>query len=323
MKDWKYRSLAQRFVSDYKLSIPIINEEIFNYHLGKYEEKYKSLTKWNNLLTLINERFDSDFNKFLNDYYEIRDNIITTVMNSEAFKTFNTMSLDGYNINDKVSITSNNIYNQSNVGETFISIDLKKANFQILRKVNKEIVCNTDTYEDLIGKFTDIDYIKESKYTRQVIFGKLNPKRHIKLEKYYTYLMYKFLEKYADEHGWTIISLNNDEIVYKTPNAYCEIDKIEEQIKKQLDLTVNVELFRLKGYTFSSIDSNHHKVDFYVKNNLINGNETMVSVPLPYYSLIYSLYNGIEPHTLDYHFNYEGYDCVFNENFKIEDITNA
>lgn len=322
MKDWKYKPLAQRFVSDYKLPIPIINEKIFIYHLAKYEEKYKSLTKWYNLLSLINEHFDGDFNKFLNDYYEIRDNIITSVMNSKAFVTFNTMPLDGYNINDKVSITSNNIYNQSNVGQTFISIDLKKANFQILRKINKEIVYNTDTYEDFIGKFTDIDYIKESKYTRQVIFGKLNPKRHIKLEKYYTYLMYKFLEKYANEHGWTIISLNNDEIVYKTANAYCETDRIQEQIKKQLDLVVHVELFRLKGYTFSTVDSNHHKVDFYVKKNLINGDETMASVPLPYHSLIYSLYNGNEPHTLDYHFNYEGYDCVFNEKFKIEEIIN-
>lgn len=322
MKDWKYKSLAQRFVSDYKLPIPIINEEIFNYHLEKYEYKYKSLTKWNNLLTLINERFEGDYNKFLDEYYEIRDNIITNVMDNEAFKSFNTMSLDSYNIVDRDNITSNNIYNQSNVGKKFISIDLKRANFQILRKVNKEIVYNAETYEDFIGKFTDIDYIKESKYTRQVIFGKLNPKRHIRLEKYYTYLMYKFLESYANEHGWEIVSLNNDEIVYKTMNSYCETDYIKDMIKKRLDLIVHVELFSLSGYTFSAVDSEHHKVDFYIKKNLITGVETMVSVPLPYHSLIYSLYNITEPNPLDYHFNYEGYDCVFNEKFKIEEITN-
>lgn len=320
MKEWKYKPLAQRFVSDYKLPIPIITEGIFEFHLKKYEDGYKSLTKWNNLLKLIDERFDGNFNKFLDDYYQVRDNIIMAVLDNEAFKKFNTMSIDGYNFKNEESITSNNIYNQSNVGKKFISIDLKKANFQILRKVDKDIVFGTDTYEDFIGKFTDLDYVKESKYSRQVIFGKMNPKRHIKVEKYYAYLMYKLLETYAKSHEWKIVSLNSDEIVYETPNAYCESNYIAETIKEKLGLTVHVDLFVLKGFTFSTKDSVHHKVDFYVKKNLITGEEKMVSVPLPYHSLIYSLYNDEIPSELDYHFNYEGYDCIFNEEFEIKEI---
>jgi len=323
MKEWKYKPLTQRFVSDYKLPIPIITKEIFNFHLKKYEEKYKSLTKWNELLKLIADKFDGNFNKFLDDYYQIRDNIIMTVLNSEAFKKFNTMPIDCYNFKNEESITSNNIYNQSNVSKKFVSIDLKKANFQILRKVDKDIVLGADTYEDFIGNFTNLDYIKESKYTRQVLFGKMNPKRHIKVEKYYTYLMYKLLEIYAKSHDWKIVSLNSDEIVYETPNSYCEIDYIAETIKEKLDLIVHVELFILNGYTFSTKDSEHHKVDFYVKKNLINGEEKMVSVPLPYHSLIYSLYNKEKPSEMDYHFNYEGYDCIFNEEFEIKGIENG
>lgn len=323
MKEWKYKPLAQRFVSDYKLPIPIITEEIFNFHLNKYEDKYKSLTKWNNLLKLIDERFEGKHNLFLDEYYQIRDNIIASLLGNEAFKKFNTMSFDAYNFTNEKSITSNNIYNQTNVGKIFVSVDLKKANFQVLRKFDKDIIYNTDTYEDFIGKFTDIDYIKESKYTRQVVFGKANPKRHIKLEKYYTYLIYKFMEHYADEQGWKVVSLNNDEIIYEIPKAYCETDYITETIKEKLDLIVHVELFILDGYTFSTKDSEHHKVDFYVKKNLINGEEKMVSVPLPYHSLIYSLYNKEIPSEMDYHFNYEGYDCIFNEEFEIKGIENG
>ena len=323
MVEWKYKPLAQRFVSDYKLPIPIITEDIFKFHLNKYEEKYKSLTKWNDLLSLIDERFDGNFNRFLDDYYQIRDNIITTVLDSDAFKKFNTMTIDGYSFKNEESVTSNNIYNQTNVGKKFVSIDLKKANFQILRKMDKDIVLGANTYEEFIGKFTDIDYIKNSKYTRQIIFGKMNPKRHIKLEKYYTYLMYKLLDTYAKSHGWKIVSLNSDEIVYEASNAYCETDYIIESIKEKLGLIVHVELFVLNGYTFSVKGSEHHKVDFYVKKNLINGEEKMVSVPLPYHSLIYSLYNDEVPNELDYHFNYEGYDCIFNEDFEIKEIKNG
>ena len=233
------------------------------------------------------------------------------------------MTIDGYSFKNEESVTSNNIYNQTNVGKKFVSIDLKKANFQILRKMDKDIVLGADTYEEFIGKFTDIDYIKNSKYTRQVIFGKMNPKRHIKLEKYYTYLMYKLLDTYAKSHGWKIVSLNSDEIVYEASNAYCETDYIIESIKEKLGLIVHVELFVLNGYTFSVKGSEHHKVDFYVKKNLINGEEKMVSVPLPYHSLIYSLYNDEVPNELDYHFNYEGYDCIFNEDFEVKEIKNG
>ena len=40
------------------------------------------------------------------------------------------------------------------------------------------------SYEDWVKKFTDLEYIIESKYTRQVVFGKLNPSRQIKVENY-------------------------------------------------------------------------------------------------------------------------------------------
>ena len=54
----------------------------------------------------------------------------------------------------------------------------------LIKYVDPEIVLNADTYQDFIKKFADSDYIAESKYCRQVIWGKLNPKRHITVEKY-------------------------------------------------------------------------------------------------------------------------------------------
>ena len=37
------KELAKRFISDYKLPIPLINEKYFFYHLGLYQEDYNSL----------------------------------------------------------------------------------------------------------------------------------------------------------------------------------------------------------------------------------------------------------------------------------------
>ena len=72
------RELAKRFISDYKLPIPLINEEYFFYHLNLYEEDYGSLTKYEALLNIIDTLYDGDCNKFLENYYNVRDKIITT-----------------------------------------------------------------------------------------------------------------------------------------------------------------------------------------------------------------------------------------------------
>ena len=81
------------------------------------------------------------------------------------------------------SVGDLNIYNNSNTGKKFISIDLKKANFQALRKFNPEIVMNCGHTTILLNISMVTNISKKSKYTRQVIFGKLNPRRTITFEK--------------------------------------------------------------------------------------------------------------------------------------------
>ena len=152
-----HRDLANRFVSDLNLPIQNTNEEYFFNNLQLLEDKYSAMTKYRELCDLINEKFDGDPNTFLSEYYQIRDNIITDILESDKYKSFNEMDLSDYAVDRALynNVTSNNIY------------------------------------EEFIGKYTDIDYIKNSKYTRQVIFGKLNPKRQITIEKYLISLLYK------------------------------------------------------------------------------------------------------------------------------------
>lgn len=59
------RELAKRFIRDNKLPIPLINEELFFYHLNLYENDYGALTKYKKLLDTINEKYDGDYKAFL------------------------------------------------------------------------------------------------------------------------------------------------------------------------------------------------------------------------------------------------------------------
>lgn len=174
------KHLRTRFVSDTDIPIQVVQSPYFEDRLELLEEEYGTKTSYNNLLELINSRFDGNSNKFLEHYHQVRDTIITTILNSEAYKEFS----NGKFVQNLSPICSNrNLYTNEQDGCMFISYDMKKANFQTLRYANPAIVYDADTYEDFIGVFTDLDYIKESKYTRQVIFGKLNPKRTMNLEK--------------------------------------------------------------------------------------------------------------------------------------------
>ena len=324
------RELAKRFISDYKLQIPLINEKYFFYHLALYQEDYNSLEYYFELLDMIGKKYGGNCNKFLEDYYNVRDKIITTIVESEAFQKFNTMDMNVFTIKDRPNITSNNIYNNDNIGKFFISIDLKKANFQTLRNIDKDIVFGADTYEEFIGKFTDLDYIKESKYARQVIFGKCNPKRHITAEKYFIIQIYKKVIEQFPYLSDKCVSLSNDEMIFKVDflryndKLTCfSLKKDIQTIAKEIGFDVHVEFFHLKGYNLVFKESRSIRKTFFMKDYFCtDGKFKMIGVPLQYHSIAYKLYKGKELSEIDYHFDYEGMDARFCEEFDIEEIIN-
>lgn len=322
------RELAKRFISDYKLPIPLINEKYFFYHLALYQEDYNSLEHYVELLDMIGEKYGGDCNKFLEDYYNVRDKIITTIVESEAFQKFNIMNMNVFTIKKKPNITSNNIYKQTNIGKFFISIDLKKANFQTLRNIDKNIVFGADTYEDFIGKFTDLDYIKESKYSRQIIWGKCNPKRHITAEKYFITRIYKKVIEQFPYLSDKCVSLSNDEMIFNVEFLFYN-DKLTcfrlreriEKIAKEIGFEVHVEFFHLRGYNLVFKESRSVRKTFFMKDYFCtDGKFKLIGVPLQYHSICYKLYKGKELNEIDYHFDYEGMNARFCEEFDIEEV---
>lgn len=321
--------LIKRFVKDNDLPIPIIgNGDYFDYFINLYEKDYKSLTKYRNLEFLIEKDFEGKPEYFLGKYYEIRDNIIKTVENSEAYQKFNTMDMSYFAIQNKKNITSNNIYNETNVGKLFVSFDLKKANFQALKYVNPEIVMNADTYEDFIHNFTKIDCIINSKHIRQIVFGKMNPKRHITVEKYIIDKIYEELVSvYKMEN---CVSMSNDELVFYIGDAYMKTDMdvfsekvryetIRQLIKSSLGFELNVEVFELHKLQLSC-DKFQRSPYYYKEYKFAKENEPkgkLMCVPMNYFAIVYKLFNHFPLQEEDYHFDYEGLDCRYCEDFKL------
>jgi len=327
--------LATRFVNEHRLPIPVINEELFWYHLTMFDEDFCTVYKWNSLIKSINNSFGGNPANFIDGFYEVREEVIQWVKNNPAYQKFNNMDMNVYAVDkNKYKQRARNIYNEGNIGTRLISIDLRKANFQAMNYVDREIMGNSDTYEEFIRKHTDIPLIVESKYFRQVIFGQLNPSRVFTVETYMVYQILDFITNYLP-FKFEINSINADEIVISynldeyRENSFENNDAIIDlpySIMSKLDIEVHVECFFLEGYNFYSNRRNRKHFTFYAKNFTMLPDskdvreKELMCVNGQFFSITYKLMNNLPLCDEDYHFNNCDVDCIFNDTFRIEKI---
>lgn len=299
--------LNKRFVDDNKLPIDVFfDEDIFRYFLLLYEEQSHSFTKYNQLIKIIEERFNGNPQLFLNEYYDVRERMITDILNNDEYKKFNDSNyrLNEYDLpTEAKNYCTKSIYNMENDGKIFLSIDLSKANFSALKYHNSNILgCDKNTsYDEWVSKYTDLEYIKDSKYTRQVVFGKLNPSRQIKVEKYMIYKVLEYFKEMFDNESinFKIVSLVTDEVVFECTESYKSIKNMWDKIKETCEefsnngIPVKPTLCKIAAHVFESY--NGGKLNIFEKVDLINKGKTdLKSVPSYFYAQVYKLLNGMD-----------------------------
>jgi hypothetical protein len=173
-------TLRKRFIKDCKFPISLVQDPYFEYFLDLYEDYYGSKSAYTQFSELVYRLGGEE--QFFVESKRITDSIIRDISETPEYIDFNTTDLSFFDVTGGVS--QKNIYHKDHVGQAFASFDLVKANYNALKFIDPAIVLQSTSYEDLIGKYTDDAYFIESKHIRQVIFGNLNPKRQIKIEKY-------------------------------------------------------------------------------------------------------------------------------------------
>ena len=188
---------------------------------------------------------------------------------------------------------------------------MKKANFQTLKYANPEIVCNAETYEDFIDMFTELDYVKKSKYTRQVIFGKMNPKRTIKIKKWLTNEFAKTLNN-LESNYCELFSRNSDEIIFKWVGSENDFDNFS------IPLDMTYEGIKFKGSKFKlhtrkfKLATSSTILTVYEKEDYLNGHKrALKGVPVTYMAQVYKLLGGMEIKPSDLIFYHEHELCQF------------
>lgn len=309
--------ILKRFINDCSIPMQVIkNDAYVNYMIDLLQPAFQTRTKWDNIQQLITEKFDNLPDKFLREFYQTRENIIKSIQNSDKFIEFNTGSMDRYKLIDlPKQVSKDNIYKSIHVGKTLLSIDLRYANYQALRFAG---VFKEDTYTDFIRNFTDLDYIIDSKYLRSVIFGQLNPNRHISVEKYIIVEIYNYLirEKIIPE-DFILLTLVNDELVFEVVgNTIPDATEIINKIKEHFDIIVKADYFKLNGLRLLA-ETSSRIIDFYEKDKK-DGTKSLHCIPVTYFPIAYKLYNGRELEEFDTWFLYDGLISKLLEPFKLE-----
>lgn len=232
--------LRKRFVKDQSLPIQVVQSPYFEYYLDLYDKDYNSKRLYHEFEKEV-ERVGGE-DAFLAKYNKLKEEIIAHVSAKDSFKEFSNDKMEELNV--KLNIPKVKLYSSLNDGKEFISIDLVKANFHTLKFYNRDIVDGKDTYEDWISQFTDSEYLKTSKYLRQVLFGNLNPKKQQKLQKFITNSFLESVYNYFDCDD--VMSASHDEIVIKNSDGV-NLDDFKREIETihSMSFPVKVEKFEL------------------------------------------------------------------------------
>jgi len=281
------------FVKLFDLNVPVIE------HLDYYIEQMSKTQKYKDIKHFLSLHEESEME--IDDAYEFRKNkseeIIEFIKNTNAY---NELCYDK-NLIDYPTTKSIEYLE----GTKYLSIDLRSANWVALKNYDPIHINELGTdYIDFLGKFNLPKVFVHSKYLRQFIFGNVNPKRLIKVQRN---LIQEMVRKYQDD--FQVEGVRNDEVIFSfkefsdIKDIYNGIDHVKYKTKV---FTVNrVEDFRI---------DNLYDVD----GNLLNREMMGVDGTL-FYIKLKEYITGEKLDIRDLYFKSNGRKAIWVvDNFKVE-----
>lgn len=243
----QFTGLKKRFCKDCNLPINLFDEPYFTQRLKALDVQFDCVKKFDTFCADL-EKYDTEQEYF--EYYNtVKDSVINMIKdNTEYMKFLNDDFADVRVVTKNITLGNKNLYIEGNQDKTFISIDMKKANFSALRHYSPSIFKNVETWEQYIGFFTPSEHIRNSKYIRQVILGACNPKRQITYERYLMTMLYLHIKNELDSKV-SFYSLGNDEIIISVAGTSVSAKEIKAAIAtcpQKIGELVRFEMFDLQ-----------------------------------------------------------------------------
>lgn len=230
--------LLKRFSRDYNVPVSTFSPIHFEnqlFSLSMYDLKYRKKFE-----EFIEELSNYDTAEAYFEYYnKIKDSAINNIKESAEFNVFCDNIAES-----KYKFVKRELYCDENNEKTFISIDMSKANFTVVNLFCPDIF-KGKSWENYLKDLGASDYIAESKYIRQVIFGACNPKKQIQAQ----IAIMSDLAHSLEQEGYCIYSVNSDEIILNVDDDLPSIADIQLAIKHYVSPHIlnafKIEYFKL------------------------------------------------------------------------------
>jgi len=281
----------ENFKRDYKFSCPVIDDtDIFKKSLIIAD----LVNEWNDYYEMCKTipKFD-DYRR------EMRNTIIQLII---SVKGYANMSVTNLKLYDKYKGPKSYLRDEL-IGKRLVSVDLVKGNYQAMKYLNSAYVDNTNTYEELIGKYTKYEPMIRSKFFRQMIFGQLNPQIQGMVQQE---MIGNIIEQIYKKIGFfEICFLSNDEVIFVINS-----DLEKQQIKDVVN-TLSYEI-RVTEFKIEKI-ANSYEEQWYVKHYIDTNKSRLMGVHTRYLMQVYNHVMGIENTTKDFWWRECGRLCMIME----------
>lgn len=221
------------FVKLFDLNVPVIE------HLDYYIDQMSKTQKYKDIKHFLSLYEESEME--ISDAYEFRKNKSQEII--EFIKGTNAYNELCYDKNLIDYPTAKSIEYVEEI--KYLSIDLRSANWVALKHYDPDHINELgNDYIDFLNKFNLPKVFLHSKYLRQFIFGNVNPKRLIKVQRH---LIQEMVRKYQDV--LQVEGVRNDEVIFSFKD-FSEIKDIYNQIdhdkyKTKIFTIDRVEDFRI------------------------------------------------------------------------------
>lgn len=202
-------------------------------HFDYYIEQLSKTNSWKNIKYLI-KLYEEAEEKHANLYQFRLDKSNEIIDYLKKTRAYNELIDD--NLIPLYPTTKNFEYSED---KKYISIDIRKANWTVLKKYDPEFDQELgNSYDHFLSMFDIPEIFKQSKQLRQYIFGNVNPKRQGYVQRA---IIQDIINRY--EHlELNIACIKNDEIIY----SFDEFSQISEILQTIDDNRFSIKLFTVK-----------------------------------------------------------------------------
>ena len=81
--------LRYRFVEDTNAPIQVLEDPYFMERVALFDKDFGTVKAYDEYVSTVTKTYGDNITQFLEDYHSLRDKIIASTANSDAFKAFN------------------------------------------------------------------------------------------------------------------------------------------------------------------------------------------------------------------------------------------